>query len=168
LKRFELAIATLTDPRLKDARLEIIGKPAPGKKNYLLGVASELNVAGRVTFSGQLSQEQVIRSMIDADVLIHPSTREGGSGVVGEATAVGIPVVCFQGTGAAVVLEFAGAHGVQVDATGDSSTKRLSDAVIVASRLEHTPAVMWRNDRYSEKENELLDIALGQQGSAHL
>lgn len=168
LKRFELAIATLTDPRLQDACLEIIGKPAPGKENYLLRVASELNVADRVAFSGQQTQEQVIRSMIEADVLIHPSTREGGSGVVGEATAVGVPVVCFQGTGAAVVLDFAGGHGIKVDATRGSSTQGLSDAVVEASQLEHLPATMWDHDRYTEKENELFDLALGQERATRL
>ena len=41
-------------------------------------------------------------------VLIHPSAREGASSIVGEATAAGLPVVCFAGTGAASVLDTAG------------------------------------------------------------
>jgi glycosyltransferase involved in cell wall biosynthesis len=157
LKRFELAIATLTDPRLRTARLRIIGKPAPGKENYLERIAVELNVQDRVEFVGQLPQEDVVRAMMRADALIHPSTREGGSGVVGEATAVGLPVVCFEGTGAAVVLDYAGGHGVEVNASSATSVSLLSDAVVAASRMPHNPAGVWRGDRYSEVEARLLD-----------
>lgn len=165
LKRFELAIATLADPRLKHARLDIVGKPAPGKENYLLRVAADLDVAERVAFRGQLSQDDVIRLMSTADVFIHPSTREGGSGVVGEATAVGVPVVCFRGTGAGVVLEYAGGHGVQVDVTKKTSVKALTDAIVKASRLKRSPALLWRGNRYQKMERSLLDMAVGRQGT---
>lgn len=155
-KRFELAIAALADPRLSNARLLIIGKPSPGKDNYLQSIADSLNVEDRVEFGGHVPQKDVFEAMLGADVFIHPSSREGGSGVVGEATAVGVPVVCFKGTGSAAVLEFSGGHGVQVDASKDSSVKSLVSAVIEASRLGNRPAEVWRGDRYAEAEAELL------------
>jgi glycosyltransferase involved in cell wall biosynthesis len=160
LKRFELAIATLTDPRMSTARLSIIGKPAPGKVNYLSKVAAELGVQDRVEFRGQLPQDEVVEAMLSADVLIHPSTREGGSGVVGEATAVGLPVVCFRGTGAAVVLEFSGAPGVQVDAKENQSVTPLTNAVLEAVALPRLSSKVWRTDRYFETESSLLIRAL--------
>jgi glycosyltransferase involved in cell wall biosynthesis len=153
-KRFELAMATLTDPRLQDAKLLVIGKPPSGNGsgNYLMKVAAALNVQDRVEFAGHLPQKEVLKAMLEADVLIHPSSREGGSGVVGEATAVGVPVVCFKGTGSAAVLEYAGGHGVQVDASAGTSAAPLAEAVIAASHLGFRPAGIWRTDRYAEVE----------------
>ena len=155
-KRFELAIATLTDPRLLDARLVIIGKPSPGKGNYLLKMAAALNVLDRVEFAGHLPQQEVLEAMTRADVLIHPSSREGGSGVVGEATAVGVPVVCFKDTGSAAVLDYSGGHGVQVDASEATSTGPLAEAVVAASYMGSRPANIWRTDRYEEAEASLF------------
>ena len=151
-KRFELAMATLTDPRLRDATLLIIGKASPGKGNYLRSMAASLNVQDRVEFAGHLPQQEVLEAMLGADVFIHPSSREGGSGVVGEATAVGVPVVCFKGTGSAAVLEYSGGHGVQVDASEGNSAAPLAEAVIAASYLGRRPASIWQADRYREAE----------------
>lgn len=158
-KRFELAIAALTVPGLSKARLMIIGKPLPGKDNYLSGIAASLNVQDRVDFAGQVPQKEVFEAMLGADVFIHPSSREGGSGVVGEATAVGVPVVCFKGTGAAAVLELSGGHGVQVDASGDRSVNSLAAAVIAASRLGNRPSPVWLGDRYTDAEAGLLQAS---------
>jgi glycosyltransferase involved in cell wall biosynthesis len=137
----------------------IIGKPLPGKENYLSGIAAALNVQDRVDFAGQVPQKEVFEAMLGADVFIHPSSREGGSGVVGEATAVGVPVVCFKGTGAAAVLELSGGHGVQVDASGDRSVNSLAAAVIAASRLGNRPSPVWLGDRYTDAEAGLLQAS---------
>jgi glycosyltransferase involved in cell wall biosynthesis len=151
-KRFELAMATLTDPRLQEAKLLIIGKAPSGNGNYLMKMAAALKVLDRVEFAGHLPHKKVLEAMLGADVLIHPSSREGGSGVIGEATAVGIPVVCFKGTGSAAVLEYAGGHGIQVDASASTSTALLAEAVIAASCLGFRRADIWCADRYGEVE----------------
>lgn len=159
LKRFELAIAALCDSRLHDATLTIAGKPAPGRPNYLAQVAQELGVSDRVYFAGQVPRTKIISMMQESSVVVHPSTREGGSGVVGEATAIGVPVVCFAGTGAAVVLDFAGGHGIKVDAKVANNSS-IADSIVATSSMPRRPAAVWSEDRYLAKETALLDHSL--------
>ncbi|WP_369125190.1 glycosyltransferase family 4 protein [Cryobacterium sp. 5B3] len=159
LKRFELAISALTDPRLSNATLVIIGKPAMGKANYLASIASTLGVEDRVSFLGQVPRSDVIRNMFDADVLFHPSTREGGSGVVGEATAVGLPVVCFGGTGASVVLLASGASGTELPPVGSLTTSTIARSLLSTASMPRVASDKWGNDRYKQLESGLLQEA---------
>lgn len=156
LKRFELAIAALTRPALAAARLTIAGKPAPGRGNHLLDLAHVLGVADRVSFLGQVDRGRVIAEMQAADVLVHLSAREGGSGVVGEATAVGLPVVVFAGTGADAVLTYAGASGARIPAGTADDPNAVADAVLRASEEPRLPSNTWTNERLSDMERALL------------
>jgi len=155
LKRFEVAIAALKDPRLNRAELRIIGKTLGGE-NYLSDVARDLGVAERVTFLGQVPRTVVLDEMTCADVVIHPSTREGASGVVGEATAIGTPVVCFAGTGGAAVLDFAQGSGILIDAAQHDRSGLVATAIIDALELPRRASQVWFADRYGEFERYLL------------
>ncbi|WP_323743210.1 glycosyltransferase [Curtobacterium sp. VKM Ac-1395] len=160
LKRFELAIAALSVPELADATLRIAGKPAPGRPNELAALARELGVDERVRFLGQIPREAVVTEMIAADVLIHLSAREGGSGVVGEATAVGLPVVVFAGTGAAAVLEFADAPGVAIGREEPRTSASVAEAVTAAALLPRDASTVWTETRLIDEERVLLDRAV--------
>ncbi|OIH97605.1 hypothetical protein BIU90_13555 [Curtobacterium sp. MCBA15_001] len=159
LKRFELAISALAHPELSRASLRVAGKPAPGQDNTLRQLAEQLGVMDRVTFIGQVPREIVVEEMTKADVLIHLSAREGGSGVVGEATAVGLPVVAFAGTGAAAVLEFAGAPGITIGTDVPRTSQTIASAIVDAARLPRRPSGVWSETRLIDKERELLDRA---------
>ncbi len=47
----------------------------------------------------ELPREQVINSLVESDIYVCPSLREGGSWSLMEAMAVGLPVVCLNWTG---------------------------------------------------------------------
>ncbi|WIE65412.1 glycosyltransferase [Curtobacterium sp. MCLR17_036] len=160
LKRIELTIAALATTELADARLRVAGKPAPGRENHLADLARRLGVAERVEFLGQVPREDVIREMHRADVLVHLSAREGGSGVVGEATSVGLPVVVFEGTGAAAVLEYAGAPGVMVPRTRLRSTRSIAEAIVEAAAQPRRRSDVWTPDRLLDAERALLRESL--------
>jgi glycosyltransferase involved in cell wall biosynthesis len=160
LKRFEIAINALRDQALASARLVIIGKPASGRENYLAPIAARLGVSERVRFLGYLPRTEVLRHMFSADVLFHPSTREAGSGVIGEATAVGLPVVCFAGTGASVVLDVAGTSGVKLQAGAHLTSAQIAQVIVRAAQMPRVYTSMWGHDRYRALECMLLRQAL--------
>ena len=158
-KRFEIAILAMLDERMNDGQLTILGAPLPGTPSYLPELVSELELTGRVVFAGKLPRAEVLKHMNEADVLVHPSAREGASGVVGEATAVGIPVVCFDKTGASSVLDASGASGRSVPAEG-SITSAFVDAIIDASKLPRTRSTVWTEDRFKSLVGDLVAEAI--------
>jgi glycosyltransferase involved in cell wall biosynthesis len=61
-------------------------------------LADELRIRGAVTFCGMVSHSEVLARFREADVLVFPSLREFGGGVVFEALAKGaVPVVADHG-----------------------------------------------------------------------
>lgn len=88
-KRLDLVLRALAS--VPNARLDVIGDgPMLGKWTQL---ASELNLARRVTFLGWLPQSECARRLTAATALLLPSIYECGGAVVLEAMGVGIPVV---------------------------------------------------------------------------
>lgn len=159
-KRFEIAIAAMQDERLNGSMLTILGAPLPGTPSYLPELVDRLGLTDRITFAGKLPRPEVLKHMNEADVLIHPSAREGASGVVGEATAVGIPVVCFDRTGASSVLDASGASGRSVPAES-SNTSAFVDAILTAAELPRIRAAVWTERRFKLLVEELLTEAVG-------
>jgi glycosyltransferase involved in cell wall biosynthesis len=88
-------------PLLRDgvATFSILGDGP--ERNRLQQLAISLNVEKDVTFCGWVSHSEVLAQMRAADVLVFPSVRDFGAGVVFEALATGaVPVVAdFGGPG---------------------------------------------------------------------
>ena len=161
LKRFAVAIRALTHPSLRNARLHLVGSAINGRPNYLKTYAESMGVADRVTFHGTMKRTDVLRLMGSANVLFHPSGREGASGVVGEATSVGLPVVCFAGTGAASVLQESGSSGVVVNAANcDKDGDTIAAALLDAAALPHVRCALWSEERLSRLSEELFALGL--------
>lgn len=80
-------------------RFTIIGDGP--ERTRLEGIAKSLGVEEHVSFLGMLSHAEAMRRLRGADVLVFPSLRDFGGGVVYEALAVGaVPVVVdFGGPG---------------------------------------------------------------------
>jgi glycosyltransferase involved in cell wall biosynthesis len=148
-KRFDVAIRTLADPRLGRAHLHIVGNVHDSSARYLESYASRLGVARRVTFHGRITRPEVLKLMMSCSVLFHPSGREGSPHTIGEAAAVGLPVVCFAGTGAATVLAEGGSPGVILP-TGNWSISRreVAGAVLKAAELPRRRSEHWTEERY--------------------
>ncbi|MBY4036024.1 glycosyltransferase [Rhodococcus fascians] len=159
-KRFEIAISAMQDARMEGCTLTILGSPLPGTESYLPELVSELGLADRVIFAGKLPRPDVLKHMNESDVLVHPSAREGASGVVGEATAVGIPVVCFDKTGASSVLDASGASGRTV-AAESCNASAFVDAVIDASKLPRIRSTVWTEGRFKSLLEDLFAEAVG-------
>jgi glycogen(starch) synthase len=78
-------------PSELDVRLELYGAHKQVAEHRKL--AQELGVAERVEFCGFVSNQELPQRMARADMLIHPSRRESFGQVLGEAAALGLPVV---------------------------------------------------------------------------
>ncbi len=82
--------------KAKSARLTIVGDGS--ERPIIEQLARELGLEKEVMFKGWLSHDQTIKQLKQADVLIFPSIREFGGGVVFEALALGVvPIVIDYG-----------------------------------------------------------------------
>jgi glycosyltransferase involved in cell wall biosynthesis len=121
-----------------DARLLIIGKGR--ERPRLAALAARLGLGDRVRFTGSLPRAQVLGWMQTADVLLHPSLRDSGGGVLLEAMMAGKPVVCLDlgGPGEIITDEC----GFKVRA-GDSD-QVVSDMAAALEKLAADPALRQR------------------------
>ena len=138
-KRPELALDVLLDPRLADWSLHFVGPGGTSGYVEVASAAAELGLNARVTHHGLLGRYEVLELMSKSAVLFHPSAREGASGVVGEAASVGLPVVCFDSTGASSVLLDGDSAGVLVPPRRGSMRSDLATAILQAAELPSEP-----------------------------
>jgi len=104
----------------------------------------------RIGFRGWQPREEVLRLMRDeAHVLLFPSLHDEGSWVVAEAVACGLPVVCLDRGGPAVL-----AGGGVAATTPGATVQRLAAAVLSA---EARPLVAPRTDLASSR-SRLTDL----------
>jgi glycosyltransferase involved in cell wall biosynthesis len=158
-KRFELGMLALTSEILRNSSFHLIGTPLPGHRDLLPGIAEQLGVSDRVNFMGRRQRSEVLSCMADFDVLFHPSGREGASGVVGEATAMGIPVVCFDNTGASSVLDDAMVAGVRLKATLDTSADDIALAIRRGAKMKRVRSTVWNERRFEGLQRRLVQEA---------
>ncbi|QII08106.1 glycosyltransferase family 4 protein [Rhodococcoides fascians A25f] len=154
-KRQELAIEALASSRLQHAHLHIVGFDSTSHGAYLYRRAKTLGVQDRVTFHGSLDRAAVLDMMVQSDVLMHPSGREGASGVVGEAAACGLPVVCFERTGASSVLEDSRTSGVVLPADSATTRDMMAEAIVRASTMQRISTTQWTKQRFVDLASQL-------------
>lgn len=95
IKGFDLAIRAFADFNKKavNSKLVIFGN-GPEMHN-LKNLAESLGVENKVIFQGWLPRQELLFKMVNADLFLFPSLRDGGGNVVVEAMAAGLPVICF-------------------------------------------------------------------------
>lgn len=149
-KRPDLAIRALTLLADQEVTLEIIGRGEPGALRLL---AESLNVAHRVRFLGGVSEEEKLRRLRSARMLILPSptSREGFGIVVIEAMRLGVPVVVGAQAGSASLVE---ETGLGATWTGEDPRNLAETAARVLSMNAHEIEEGWRrfralSDRFS-------------------
>ncbi len=94
----------------------------------LQNLSNELNLGGSVKFRGWLPHVEVGKALLDSDLLVFPSIREFGGGVVLEAMACGvIPVIVdYGGPGEIVTQEC----GLKIPlSTKEEMTKQISNVL---------------------------------------
>lgn len=93
-------------------------------------LVERLGINDRVRFAGWLARDEVLSLMYDADVLLFPSLHDESPATVLEARLTGLPVICLDRGGAAVL---AGEAASVVSAAGTSG-----DVVRrIAAALQH-------------------------------
>lgn len=74
-----------------DSLIDILKLSSYGK--YISSLIRRNNLIERVTFLGNLSENDMVRSYLKANVFVSPSTIENSPNSVGEAMLLGVPVV---------------------------------------------------------------------------
>ncbi len=116
-KAIELALGALLVTRAHhdaEATLEVVGRPVvPSYTAALHRFIDELGLRRAVTFTGAVSDEQLVAVMARSDVLVVTSQHEGFGVPVLEAMTLGLPVVA---NGVGALPEVVGDAGLLVDA----------------------------------------------------
>ena len=92
-------------PHLPDTNLVIVGDGP--MRSRLQSLATELGVAGRVTWSGNVDQQTLVKYYGAADATVLASKEEGMPNVLLESMACGTPVVSADVGGASEVVDAA-------------------------------------------------------------
>jgi glycosyltransferase involved in cell wall biosynthesis len=153
-KGIELALIALLVARAHHdpaATLRVVGRPVvPSYTRALLRFAHELGVRDAVTFTGQLSDADLVAAMAGSDALVMASGHEGFGVPVLEAMAMGLPVVANR---AGALPEIVGDGGLLVEATDPYA---LADAV---ARVATDAALRAALAQTAMRRVEALDLA---------
>jgi glycosyltransferase involved in cell wall biosynthesis len=113
--------------RTSEWSLTIIGD-GPDRKR-LITLVGKLNLNDRVTFIPWLSQAELWEAMLQADALLLPSLRDDAPFVVGEAQALGLPVVAFDQAGPRELALFTGSTVITVPLHGGDPAGALAEGL---------------------------------------
>lgn len=79
--------------RFPDTTFTIVGSGAD--EGWLRQIASEQNIVDKINWLPRVTQEELFRMYSQYDILLFPSLHDSSGGVVIEALAHGLPVVCL-------------------------------------------------------------------------
>jgi glycosyltransferase involved in cell wall biosynthesis len=103
LKGLLIAVAVLAEPEAADWRLVVVGDGPERRRADKL--VRRLGLGQRVEFLGQVPRAQVFSELRDADAMLFPSMHDSAPWSVGEALAVGVPVLALDVCGPPVIIE---------------------------------------------------------------
>lgn len=128
-KGFGLGLHAFAAAGLDDVTMTVIGRGQDMER--LRSKARSLGIESRVTFSGAVPRQEVLRTMAGAGVLLHPSLHEEAGLVVSEALSYGTPVVCLDVGGPPELIRQwpqVNSHSVPPGSVGDT-VRGLADAL---------------------------------------
>jgi glycosyltransferase involved in cell wall biosynthesis len=131
-----------------EARLVLIGD-GPARQN-LEGLAAELGIADRVTFTGSVPFEEIPRYLKAADIFAFASVTETQGLVTIEAMAAGLPVVAVDGPGTRDIVEHS-KQGFLVENDPKALAKGLN-------KLLSDPQRMKRFSNHALKKAKMFDV----------
>ena len=141
------AASLLRDGR---AHLRILGEGQ--ERQRLEDLVDELGVRGAVTFCGMIGHSEALAQLGKSDVLVFPSLREFGGGVVFEALAMGaVPVVADHGGPGDIVTDEV---GCRIPLTNETRVVTDIDSVLqhLASDRDHLEGLRAAGLAYARKQ----------------
>ncbi len=81
--------------RTHDVTLTVVGSPR--KDGHIESLMNELGLWNRVTFTGRISDQELVRHYAEASIAVVPSLYEGFGLPAGEAMACAVPVISSTG-----------------------------------------------------------------------
>ncbi|MBP6089703.1 MAG: glycosyltransferase [Crocinitomicaceae bacterium] len=94
-----------------------------------------LKLEHRINVISEITRKEVLEKLIESDIFLFPSLREGGSWALMEAMAIGLPVVCLKWTGMDIITDNKSAIQLPVSSP-EQMPKDMAEAVI---KLIKTP-----------------------------
>jgi glycosyltransferase involved in cell wall biosynthesis len=126
-KGFHLGIRAFARADIPNAEYWILGDGVEADKLQFL--ATELGVADRVKFWGNLERSQTLNKLSQCHVLVHPSLHDSGGWVCLEGMAAGRPILCLDlgGPGVQVTPE----TGIKIPARNpEQAVINLAEAMV--------------------------------------
>ena len=136
LKRADLVIRALATPAANPVRCAIAGEGE--ERSALERLAADLNVSRRVTFTGHLTDEQLVDRLARCRAVCFPPFQEDYGFVTVEAFASRKPVITCRDSGGPAELVRDGANGYLCDPTPDAlgrAMRKLHDDNALAQRM---------------------------------
>jgi glycosyltransferase involved in cell wall biosynthesis len=143
-KGLAVAIAALGQPSASDWTLDVYGEGPDRRRCDRLAI--RMGVSHRVRFHGRQPRPTVLESLRRADALLFPSMHDSGGFAVGEALALGCPVVCLDRGGPAMLVQ--DGWGTKVPVAADTVIRLAGALAEIEGRL--TPVHRWDADRLAD------------------
>lgn len=105
LKNVAAGIHAIARARARGANLELVIVGNGPLREVLKALAERLGIAEFVSFLGSVPQGEVIEQLYKSDVYLFPSLKEGGVWSLMEAMSTGLPTVCVNTSGMAVITD---------------------------------------------------------------
>ena len=99
-------------PKEYNLSLVIVGAGSEEKK--IKTIIANNSDSHEVILTGSLSRADLLKMLCETDIYLFPSLHEGGSWALMEAMAIGLPVVCLNWTGNAIITDASSAIQLEV------------------------------------------------------
>jgi glycosyltransferase involved in cell wall biosynthesis len=143
-------------------RLEICGQGREEAQLRLL--VGQLRLTDRVVFRGQLPRNSVSSLLSRASVMVFPTMRDSAGWAVGEAQAVGCPVLTTDAAGPTTIVAEAGGVALKVDASLIDTMASSLDRIAGGEVIDVT-ADRWSESRLPGFLTNVYSNALGRSRS---
>lgn len=142
-----------------DWRLLILGEGYEQRR--LQRLVARLGIGDRVEFRGHLSRAETLSVLTQSDALLFPSMHDQAGWIVGEASSMGLPVVCLDLAGPPTLADI---NARVVPARGPRLPERLADELRATVGAPGRPHRRWAADRLPATVGEWYATALATPG----
>ncbi len=115
-------------------------------RHSLTRLAQAVGISDRTRFVGAVARHDVIQLLRRSHVFLFPSLKEGGAWALIEAMAVGLPIVCVDGTGMHVMTDDACAIRIAPTTPAELESK-MAEAIETLARAPRLRASMGAHAR---------------------